>query len=100
MSEKTVEAAVKRDIAQIALLDPQLAESGIAATAIALAREIDSGGNSATSKSMCARALQDALRDLRELAPPNRQRDRLDELADRRADRATRIARTSASKRS
>lgn len=82
----SVEAAVTRDIAELAGRDERLAESGLAASALALARELDNP-NSATSKSMCARSLLETLDRLRQLAPPERKRDRIDELASRRASR-------------
>jgi pyruvate/2-oxoglutarate dehydrogenase complex dihydrolipoamide acyltransferase (E2) component len=83
----TVLDAVKGDIAGIARLDPKLARSGLAASALALARELDDPDNSATSKSMCAKSLIDALERLRELAPDEEGNDALDELASRRAAR-------------
>lgn len=79
--------AVKRDLAAIARRDKQLAECGLAAAALALARELDSPRNSATSKSMCARALRETLDRLSELAPEEQQEDRLDDLSARRAKR-------------
>lgn len=82
----TVVGAVKRDLAEIARRSPDLAVSGFAATALALAREMDYD-NSATSKSMCAKALVEALSLLRELSPPDTKRDGLDDLAARRAKR-------------
>jgi hypothetical protein len=48
---------------------------------------MDASGNSATSKSMCAKALQDTLRELRELAPAARKEDAIDQLAKQRAKR-------------
>ena len=80
----TVEAAVERDLAQF---PPELAGSALAASALALAREIDQAGNSATSKSMCARALTETLEKLRALAPAEKEADKLDDLARRRASR-------------
>lgn len=82
----TAVAAVRRDLADIAKRDPRLAESGLAATALALASELDAK-NSATSKSMCARALVEALEKLRALAPEEEAHDQLDSLAARRAAR-------------
>lgn len=79
--------ATERDIADIAKRDKALAKSGLAATAKQLARELDSQGNSATSKSMCAKALMEALDRLRELAPAEQARGRIDELGTRRAKR-------------
>lgn len=74
-------------------LPANLAESPLAASALAMAREIDNAGNSATSKSMCQARLQDALKEIRTLAPEVLEADPLDELEHRRA---TRIARGSA----
>ena len=75
-----VEGAVRADLKG---LGKDLEGSGLAAVAVAMAREID-GENSATSKSMCAKALQDILGQLRGLAPPKAERDRIDDLADKR----------------
>lgn len=75
--------AVLRDLADIAERDSRLAESSIAATALALAAELDAK-NSATSKSMCARALVETMDRLRELAPAEKRADRIDELAGKR----------------
>jgi hypothetical protein len=82
-------AAVERDLAALAERDEDLASSALAATATALAKEIDKPKNSATSKSMCARALADTLRELRELAPPKREDDAIDRLS---AGRVLRLA--------
>lgn len=82
-----VEAAVGRDIRELARRDQKLAKSGLAASAIALAREIDIPKNSATSKSMCARALAETLERLRALAPPAEEADGIDDLASRRTAR-------------
>jgi hypothetical protein len=76
-----VEAAVERDLAG------SVRGSALAATALALARELDRSGNSATSKSMCARALLDCLDRLRALAAEEPVADRLDDLAARRSAR-------------
>ena len=84
--------AVRRDIAEIAKRDKALAQSGLAASALALDRELDDAGNSATSKSMCARALSETLDRLRELAPEPVEGDKLDELRARRASRSGRSA--------
>ena len=79
----TVVASVKRDIEAIAERDPKLATSGLAALALSLAREMDAK-NSATSKSMCARALAETLERLAELAPPAPAQDGVDQLAAKR----------------
>lgn len=80
----TVEAAVEFDLKK---LPAELAGGALAASALALAREIDHAGNSATSKSMCARALTETLEKLRALAPAEKEADKLDDLARRRAFR-------------
>jgi hypothetical protein len=63
-----------------------LATSALAASALALAAEMDNK-NSATSKSMCAKALLDTLNRLRELAPPKRAKNDLDLQRERREAR-------------
>ena len=83
-----VAQAVERDLAK---LPEDLATSGLAALCLALAREIDNP-NSATSKSMCARALLDAQIILRELTPTEEEQDDLDDLAARRSARLSRGA--------
>lgn len=86
LAELTVETAVRRDLADLAKRDRDLATSALAANALQLAREMDSK-NSATSKSMCARALNETMEKLRELAPPPADPDAVDELLERRAAR-------------
>lgn len=78
----SVVAAVERDLAEIGAVDAALAESALAATALALARELDSAG-SATSKSMCANALRDTLAALRERMPEVPVADRVSGLQER-----------------
>lgn len=73
--------------ADLEKLPRYLADSATAAMALALAREIDDPDNSATSKSMCARSLLDAIDTLRKLTPAETKADRLDDLARRRAAR-------------
>lgn len=80
----TVVEAVERDLRR---LPTNLARSALAASALQLAREMDNRGNSATSKSMCSRSLLDTLDRLRELTPPEEEKDGLDELNARRAAR-------------
>lgn len=83
----TVADAVMRELARLAKRDEWLAESPLAASALALAVQMDDPGNSATSKANCARALNETLDRLRALAPPIDTRDSLDELGTRRAAR-------------
>lgn len=75
-----VERAVLRDIAGLEARDSELAQSGLAASCVALARGIDSPRNSLTSKAMAARALREALDRLLELAPAPETNDRIDAL--------------------
>lgn len=88
----SVSEAIERDIEELRTRDPKLADSALAASARVLAQELDKDRNSATSKSMCARALQDTLEQLRELAPPTEVKDKLDDLESRRAARRGRAA--------
>lgn len=82
-----VVAAVERDIALIRKRDAALADSALAASAVALAYEMQDPFNSATSKSMCAGKLHDALKELRDLCPPEKETDAVDELGARREER-------------
>lgn len=91
----SVAAAVQRDLDAIAELDEALARSGLAASALALARELDKPKTSATAKANCARALTEQLDRLRELAPEEQEGDQLDDLSARRADRLAGGAKTS-----
>lgn len=84
----SVEAAVREDVA--ALGELPAGSRAIVASALALARELDDT-NSATSKSMCARALHEAMDRLLELAPPAKAADKLDDLTARRAKRQSRV---------
>lgn len=79
-----VEHAVRRDLSQ---MPAELAESGLAATALDLARRLDSPGVTPTPASMLAAQLRTTLLDLRKLAPPAVQEDGVDELRARRASR-------------
>jgi hypothetical protein len=90
----SVAKAVKRDIADIRKRDRALGDSALAASALVLAEQLDDPGNSATAKSMCARALREALDRLRELAPARKESDDVDDLAKRRARRRTAARRT------
>jgi hypothetical protein len=68
-----------------------LSEGAFAATALALAAELDEPGNSATSKSMCARVLTETLEKLRAQAAEVKpgKVSKLDELRARRAGHGT-----------
>lgn len=81
-----MEAAVLRDLAALAKRDSDLARSGLALTALALARQIDMAFNG-TAASNAANALVAVLKELRELSPAEEESDALDDLARRRAAR-------------
>jgi hypothetical protein len=76
-----------REVEAIRARDPELADSALAASAVALAREIEHPYNSATSKSMCAREMRDTLDRLRELAPEEEREDAVDDLQAQRQKR-------------
>jgi hypothetical protein len=78
-----VEIAVRRDLAAM----PGLAESGLAATALDLARRLDAADVRPAAASMLAAQLRATLLDLRKLAPPVAEEDGVDELRARRAER-------------
>lgn len=84
--------ATERDLERIRKRDPELADSALAASAVAMAYEIDHPYNSATSKSMCQARLAEAMKALRDLAPPEEAKDGIDQLAERRADRLAKTA--------
>jgi hypothetical protein len=83
--------AVEGELERIRALDPALADGPLAASAVAMALEIEHPFNSATSKSMCQNRLAEALRELRELAPVQPKKDGLDELAERRTARRSQL---------
>jgi len=80
--------AVEDDLELIRSRDPLVADSAIAAAALRMAYELEDPLNSATSKSMCAKALQAAMDRLLELSPPGQEeKGKLHELKARRAKR-------------
>lgn len=87
-----VKEAVKRDLKAVAKRDKELARSALAASALRLAEALDNPKNSATSKAMCAGRLLETLDRLRELVPPEQEKDALDDLQSRRAARLARSA--------
>lgn len=68
-------------------LPGELSNGPEAATALALAAELDAPGNSATSKANCAKELRETLAALRAMAPAERKGSQLDDLAQRRQRR-------------
>lgn len=81
---RTVAAAVRGELEAMADLAPKIRGSALAALAVAMAREVDNPDNSATSKSLCAGRLIDAVDRLRASVPAEVQADGLDDLAARR----------------
>ncbi len=69
---------------------PPARGGALAATALAVAGEIDNPKNSATSKSMLARGLVAAINTLFALTPEERPDDGIDQLATARAKRLAR----------
>lgn len=69
--------SVRADIERLAKREPLIATYTEAATALALAAEMDKPKNSATSKSMCARALAETMKELRALVPPEEKKGAL-----------------------
>jgi hypothetical protein len=61
----------------------ELATGPLAAIALQLAEQLD-GPNSATSKALCAKALQECLASLEVLAPAEKPKDGIDDLNERR----------------
>lgn len=80
----SVVEAIERDLSA---MPDAVRMSALAATAVQLAYELENPYNSATSKSMCAKSLMEALAMLRALAPPKRKADDIDDIADQRAKR-------------
>lgn len=87
MSAQSVVEGVRRDLDAIAERDPELACSGLALSALALAARMDDPDTSSTAVAGCARALVEALDRLRELVPAEQESDAVDELAKQRARR-------------
>lgn len=85
----TVEAALERELES---LEPDLAASTLAATARVLARELDNPKNSATSKSMCAGRMYEALERLADLAPEEAVEDDLEAVRRKREVRRAGVA--------
>lgn len=79
----SVAEAVARDLEEIARADPVLARSSLAEAALALAAEVDTVANSATSKAACARELRETMNQLREMAPVEEDVSEVDRIAAR-----------------
>ena len=96
MQRATVAAALQRDLDAIAKTNPGLATGTLAASAMSLARTMDSAATSAAGRSQCARALRELTDRLTAAAAPHTgesNSDTLDDLAARR-DRRRAAAQT------
>lgn len=96
-------------------MGPEFRDSVLGASALAMAAELDdvhaeeecegcghvqswtTSHNSATSKAMCAKELRETISVLRELAPPERETDGIDDLSEQRERRRREAARVAAS---
>lgn len=87
----SVAAAIERDLTDLRKRDSALADSGLAASALELARGMD-GDNSLTSKSMAGNQLRETMKLLREMAPKARKKDSIDQLAEQRSKRRSAAA--------
>lgn len=76
--------AIDGELAALRSRAPDLADSAVAAGARSLAYEMEHPYNSATSKAMCMREMRESMGELRRLAPAEREKDDLDDLAARR----------------
>lgn len=76
--------AVEGVEADLRALPPALARSGLAASALSLARDLDGDETSATARAACVRSLVQVQRELRALAPAPEEVDKIDELKARR----------------
>jgi hypothetical protein len=84
IGDLSVVGSVKANLERIAERDEGLATGPLAAIALELAAQLD-GRNSATSKALCAKALQECLASLEVLAPAEKAKDGIDQLHERRA---------------
>lgn len=84
--------STRGDLAWVAKRDKRLAESGMAAAALALAARIDDAGTHPTAVANCARELRDTMAAIRVLLPPEKVRDGVDDLQRRRSSRRKRAS--------
>lgn len=89
VGRESVVEAVRADVAALGQL-PRGTRALVAA-ALRLAEQLD-GEHSATSKSMCAKALVETMEHLREIAPVEDAGDAVDELTSRRDRRQAKAA--------
>jgi hypothetical protein len=84
VAQVSVEAALRTEIEA---LPADLQRSSLAATALALAAQMDSPRNGGTSKAMIAKEYRETLRELRAAAPAKVEDNELDRVRRRRAGR-------------
>jgi hypothetical protein len=82
---RTVLTAVESDLKVLGKRRPDLPDTALAASARELARQLDDPDNSATSKSMCSRALTETMERLEQMAPPKKEGDWIDSIKNRRS---------------
>ena len=88
----SVTDALRAELAELDRRVKGLSGSTLAALALELASAVDDPGNSATSRSMCAKAFLDAMDRLHALVPAEEEVDALDELTRKRQERIGRVA--------
>lgn len=79
--------AIEAEIESWRGIASKVAESTYAATAVALAYEVEDPYNSATSKAYCAKELRETMTLLRSMLPVEKRKDGVDDLESRRAER-------------
>lgn len=82
-----LEAAVRRELRELARRKPGADKTPEAETALALARAIDGSDDVLAARVSAARVLNETLDRLRAAAPAEQTTDRLDDLAQRRQKR-------------
>lgn len=79
--------ALEAELAAIRVLAPNVADSALAAGALALAGGLDNADNSLTSRSMALHELRETMRTLHALTPTVEREDDLAKLRSRHAER-------------
>jgi hypothetical protein len=80
---------------ELEALGPAAIGSSLGVVALTLAAELDDR-NSATSKSLCAKAMIDVMREIKAAAPPKREEDDIERARKRRVSRLARQSTTGA----
>lgn len=82
----TASEAIEAELAELRKREPALADGVLASSALEMARGLDSTASLA-QKTLAAKELREIMDRLRELAPAEKAKDRVDDLRDRRAKR-------------